>query len=360
MTARACSLPVLCALLLLASLGVAAEADPPEVGLGDGWTLRDGERERWVEDVRVGTAVVYVVDGVQRRSDRTGGVRLEPVDGTLLPDARIDANTAYDVVYAVTAVEGRTGERRWTRLLHGRPNLAIDPRDDGLWLWSRRHGRAQKLDAATGRVEETFDLPEHRHSNAEYSGLRHRGTRIWGAASRNVRDPIGTEYELGSGLELGGLAPPWITSPSGLRVVRTEVSQSPTGVSVAFAALPPRVEPGRRSAELADWIHEVSDYVGSLPWWMPDGDVLIQSGHLLGEAAVTRLDGVTGRPRWSTPLGSTLSVTGPTGGRPRRRAAGRRSSPTARPSWCPGGRAGRTAFTSTSWTSAPAVFSAEC
>jgi outer membrane protein assembly factor BamB len=278
-------------LLAFALSVVPASAAEP----ADSWVLLADERF-FIHDARVGQDVVYVVGGgdtiVTTQVDDEG----HPVDPR---DRRFDRMSAW----TVTAVDARTGARRWSRLLLSKPGFGIDPRDDSLWVWRRTDGYVEQFSADDGRKLFSAGLPKHRHASKEFRGMRQGGARIWSRSRGREGSDVGREWDLDEEVELEDMPAPYSLSPDGLRVMRSTRDRGDT----VYYKVPPLAQGGRKSAF---WEYEVGGSSPSPAMWTDDGHVLIPVGDGNERGRLDKLDAATGERVFSVPLGTPVSRVG--------------------------------------------------
>jgi hypothetical protein len=275
----------------LAALQAARQVLPANARLSR-WSL-DFQR-RAVPVVLVGAKYLYFTTHCSRR---------EKPSPPALPDSRPvlnDSKMRYDFKTVITCAEAATGKKLWTRQTQGHFDLAIDPRNDNLYVW---RGTLFRLDPKTGEVAQTKDLPRgaDRVKALLFAGRPYLPNRDRGLPVEDSGGPVRAWDVDGGKAVLRDVLAPVRISPDERRMLRVTRSTR-GGVSTVLAARPLKdtVKP---------WKYEHPDDTFNEPFWLDD-DVVALCGAPGFKAQVVRLDGATGKLKWRFALPRGAYVAG--------------------------------------------------
>ena len=245
---------------------------------------------RWAEDVRFGRRHIYLMRTIHGPELLTRWTEPTP-DPKHAPSNR----EGYGWLFAVTCVDGATGRPLWSRRFVPPTRMAIDPRDDALWSWERIEGTSiLRIDADTGADTVRGRMPRYSEGVDAIRALRVGGLQLWSAPTANNL-VVGRDDELD--IETGKIRRetihPALLSPRGQGALREAVFEAPNEVSTAVELVPAVND---RSAPT--WSFRFPGYSSNPPVWFGD-DVLILAGTLYSHGTVSRIDGRTGKVRWT-------------------------------------------------------------
>ncbi len=264
---------------------------PPE-DRPDAWSI--DLDSRWAHDARIGQRHVYLVSILTHGETPARWPELAPEQKHVTSRAG-----EYGWLITVVCVDGMTGRPLWLHQVAPRTRMAIDPRDDALWTWDRAEGSSiLRIDASTGAETCRGLMPRYTERVDAVRGLKVAGVRLWSNQTPNeVELSPGDELDVDTGEVRRQATHPALLSPSGTRALRAFFFQAPGDAATTVSVVPAAA--GDREAP--SWSFRSGGYSDNPPVWFGD-DALILAGTIYSYGAVSRVDGRTGKVRWTRAL----------------------------------------------------------